>query len=251
MVALLFAAAAAFVPVLSPGDAVPATRLVDQLGRPFAIPDLRGRTLVIGFGYTRCRDGDACPLVAAKLARLQSLVAKDPIDIVELTVDPARDDPPTLRRYAAAFGANAQRWRFAGGVPADVRELDERLGVSVLSAKADGQIPHTEAAVIVDANGRVADRLSGDDWTPAELAARARTIAGKPSSGFEQLTLALTRGIEEACGGGKSGVTLGAGILIFLALVGGFGYAMLRAFGSQPPNSGAQSITKSASAPSK
>ena len=234
MVALLFAAVTAFVPVLAPGDAVPSTPLVDQLGRPFDFPGLRGRTLIVGFGYTRCRDGDACPLVGAKLAKVQALARRDPITIVELTVDPARDDPATLRAYGAMFGADPARWRFATGRPAAMRELIERFGVELLPASRDGQIPHTEAALIVDAQGRVADRLAGDDWTPADLVARARSVAGGPTNGFDQLRVALTRGIEAACGGGKSGVTLGAGILIFLALAGGFWYALRRALCPAP-----------------
>jgi protein SCO1/2 len=228
MVAMLFAAVTAFVPVLAPGDAVPATRLVDQLGRPFTFPELRGRTLIVGFGYTRCRDGDACPLVAAKLAKVQALVRREPITIVELSVDPARDDPAALRMYGAMFDAAPERWRLATGVPAEVRELDERFGVSILPAAKDGQIPHTQEAVIVDARGRFADSLSGDDWSPADLVARARSVAGRSTNPLEQLRIALTRGIEAACGGGKSGVTLGAGILIFLGLLAGFGYVLAR-----------------------
>ena len=237
--AALLAAIGAFVPVLAPGDAVPATKLVDQLGRPFAFSDLRGRTVVVGFGYTRCRDGDACPLVAAKLAKLQTLIKSEPIALVELTVDPARDDPPTLRRYGALFGADPRRWRLATGVPSAVLDLDRRLGVSVTSATRDGRIPHDEAAVIVAADGRIADRLAGDDWTPADLAARARDVAGRPVNVFARLQLALTRGIEAACGGGKSGVTLGGGLLIFLALLGAFGYALRRALAPGSPESAA------------
>jgi hypothetical protein len=117
------------------------------------------------------------------------------------------------------FDAAPARWRLATGVPAEVRELVERFGVSILPAAKDGQIPHTQEAVIVDARGRFADSLAGDDWSPADLVARARSVAGRPTNPFEQVRIALTRGIEAACGGGKSGVTLGAGILIFLGLL--------------------------------
>jgi protein SCO1/2 len=244
---MLFAAVTAFVPVLAPGDAVPAVPLVDQLGRPFDFSALRGRTVVVGFGYTRCRDGDACPMVGAKLAKVQALVRHDPITIVEMTVDPARDDPATLHAYGAMFGADPARWRFATGQPAAVTELVERFGVEISPSQPNGQIPHSEAAIVVDAQGRVADRLAGDDWTPADLVARARSVAGRPTSAFDQLRIALTRGIEAACGGGKSGVTLGAGMLIFFALVGGFGYVLLRAFRLGPPKIDAQSTIQAAS----
>ena len=102
--------------------------------------------------------------------------------------------------------------------------------MSILPAAKDGQIPHTEEAVIVDAQGRVADRLPGDDWSPADLVARARSVAGRPVGLWERVRLALTPGIEAACGGGKSGLTLGAGIVIFLGLIGGFGWSMRTAF---------------------
>ena len=220
-----------FVPVLAAGDAVPQVRLVDQRARPFTLQSFGGQTLVIAFVSTRCSDPNECPLVSAKFARIQHGIGSAPIHLVELSVDPAFDRPALLARYADTFGADGSRWTLATGAPADVRSLDERLGADIGPAGPRGDIRHDELLVFVDAHGRIVDRLPGVAWTPDEVVAHARLIAGLPASPFERVRLALTRGIDAICGGGVSGISLGAALVLFALLCAAIGLAFRRAFG--------------------
>jgi len=152
-----------FVPVLREGDAVPSAGLRDERGRPFSFATANGRTAVVSFIYTRCRDSTMCPLVAAKFARMQRELHGAPIRLVTITVDPAHDTPEVLARYGASYGADQGVWTFVTGPGAAIDDIAGRLGI-VLERPRPGVIVHSEAAVIIDARGRIARFLDGAAW---------------------------------------------------------------------------------------
>ena len=215
-------------PVLRVGDAIPPTPLVDQRGAPFSFASQTGRTLVVAFVYTRCREANACSLISARLAQLQSRLGGAPIGLIEMSVDPLHDRPSVLRQYGKLFGEDPARWTLVTGQPSVVLPLERRLGVDVQSEK-NGAIEHDDELLFVGPDGRIADRIGGSDWTSGEVLARARTIAGLPADPLERARLALVRGIDAVCGGGVSGISLGAAILIFVGSCAIFGIAASRA----------------------
>jgi protein SCO1 len=77
--------------------------LVDTTGRIISDRDLRGRWLLVFFGYTSCPD--ICPTtldsMGALLEQLGSIAAR--VQPVFITVDPARDTPAALGAYLTAF----------------------------------------------------------------------------------------------------------------------------------------------------
>src|SRR5947208_7826939 len=98
----------------------------DDLGAvgPFALTErgggtvsdetLRGKVWVASFVFTRCTG--PCPQVTGTMARLQSeLIGEPGVLLATFTVDPARDDPAELRKYAELFRADPERWLFLTG----------------------------------------------------------------------------------------------------------------------------------------
>jgi len=85
-------------------NVAPDFTLTDQNGAPFTLSALRGRPVVIFFGYTHCPD--TCPATLARLARAVAApgVPRD-VRVAFITVDPKRDSPATLKRYLRMFGA--------------------------------------------------------------------------------------------------------------------------------------------------
>jgi len=77
--------------------------LSDTTGRMISDRDLRGRWLLVVFGYTNCPD--VCPTtlgsIAAVLDRLGSKATQ--VQPVFITVDPSRDTPTALDAYLASF----------------------------------------------------------------------------------------------------------------------------------------------------
>ena len=79
-------------------------RLVDHRGEAKTLASFRGKPVLLFFGYTHCPD--VCPLTLSRLSQaVESLGrrARD-VQIVLVTVDPARDTPPVLAEYVARFG---------------------------------------------------------------------------------------------------------------------------------------------------
>jgi protein SCO1 len=94
------------------GGTTPARR-ESGIGGPFSLVagngsavtdrDFRGRYLLIYFGYTQCRD--VCPATLATVAAAMDGLGARAAQVQPLfiSVDPARDTPAVVRRYAAAF----------------------------------------------------------------------------------------------------------------------------------------------------
>jgi cytochrome oxidase Cu insertion factor (SCO1/SenC/PrrC family) len=224
LIALLLVAAPAvtampaFVPVLQPGDAVPDLPLLDQRGRTLSLQGDGRRMSVLSFIFTRCADPRMCPLVSAKFARLQHLIDPARVRLILITLDPQFDRPAILLRYGKGFGELEDRWLFAWSAPAAASELSQRLGVISLPNDGSG-LAHTEALVFIDRGGRIADRIDGNAWSADGALAEIESLINRPANPFAALVLALSRGVSAVCGG-KSGLTLGAMLLLFSAVLG-------------------------------
>jgi protein SCO1/2 len=81
--------------------------LTDQTGRRFQLAQLRGKVVLLFFGYTSCPD--ACPNTLTKLANVYRLLGADKDRVVTLfvSVDPGRDTPAALKDYLAYFRINS------------------------------------------------------------------------------------------------------------------------------------------------
>jgi len=81
--------------------------LTDQDGKLFLLSQLRGKVVLLFFGYTHCPD--ACPTTMAKLSRVYKLLGADTEKAVTLfvSVDPDRDTTSVLKSYLAYFHMNS------------------------------------------------------------------------------------------------------------------------------------------------
>ncbi|MDW8083943.1 MAG: SCO family protein [Candidatus Caldarchaeum sp.] len=91
-------------PITIPGEKVlPDFTLTDQNGRPFSLSSVRGKAVLLYFGYTNCPD--VCPLVLSKFGKtLKDLGDKaDRFAVIFITVDPERDTVEAMRRYVSYY----------------------------------------------------------------------------------------------------------------------------------------------------
>lgn len=117
----------------APGAATVALRdlpLVDRNGRRVRLVSdvLDGRVAVISFVYTTCTT--VCPVTSATFARLQSELGERlgrEVVLVSITVDPLRDTPARLKRYAAQHGAG-EGWMWLTGAKADLDAVLKGMG---------------------------------------------------------------------------------------------------------------------------
>jgi protein SCO1/2 len=87
--------------------AVPVTdfALIDQSGASFSLSDLRGRWILLAYGYTHCPD--VCPLTLAHLREVkkQLNLDTDQLAVVFVTIDPERDTTDVMQQYIEHFDA--------------------------------------------------------------------------------------------------------------------------------------------------
>jgi protein SCO1/2 len=76
-------------------------------GKTLTQDDLKGKTVLVFFGYASCPD--ICPTTMAQLTQVIEDLGKQASDvrIVFISVDPHRDTPDMLQAYVDAFNKNA------------------------------------------------------------------------------------------------------------------------------------------------
>lgn len=93
---------------------LPDFSLTDRTQRTVTRADLLGTVWVANFIYTHCTD--TCPLQSARMAAVQREFPDEPsLRFLSITVDPRRDTPAVLEKYAAGYGADRDRWWFLTG----------------------------------------------------------------------------------------------------------------------------------------
>lgn len=80
--------------------------LTSNTGEPISLSDLRGRAVLMFFGYTHCPN--VCPTTLADYTRVRQALGKDAENVafVFITVDSIRDTPDVLTQYLHHFDAN-------------------------------------------------------------------------------------------------------------------------------------------------
>jgi len=140
---------------LEPLARLPAFSL-ERSGAPLTNQDLRGRWAFVFFGYTNCPN--ACPATLGILNHVQETLRAqglEPPRIVFVSLDPQRDTPAVLARYAAAFGPDTI------GASAPETALENLLtffGVTYARKagpdRSDYAIDHTTNYFLVTPDGR-------------------------------------------------------------------------------------------------
>ena len=130
--------------------------LTDATGKPRGLADFRGKAVVVFFGFTQCPD--VCPTALATLAEAINKLGADGggVQGVFITIDPERDTPELLARYAPAFHPS-----FVGlyGDAAATERVAKEF--KVVYRKAPGRTPdtytmdHSAGMFVFDRQGRL------------------------------------------------------------------------------------------------
>ena len=159
-------------PAVKVGEILPfkGIKLVDQNGRIFDLEETRGKTLIFTFFFTRCPFPKMCPLLADKFSAVQKqLLAKGQKDtlLLSVTIDPARDLPDVLLRYASQYKADTAHWRFATGNLKDITKLALMCGVNFW--EESGLLNHSLRTLVLSPKGKVKHIFSDNEWTLEQL----------------------------------------------------------------------------------
>jgi len=140
--------------------------LTDQTGHLFHLSQLRGKVVLLFFGYTHCPD--ACPTTMAKLASVNKLIGKDAdrVVIVFVSVDPGRDTPEVLKSYLAYFHMNSV------GLTGTKEQIDEvvkqygaRYEIEQSDSAAGYHVNHSTDLYLLDQRGELVKTFDYSDST--------------------------------------------------------------------------------------
>jgi protein SCO1/2 len=129
--------------------------LPSSKGSEFKLSSYRGKVVVLEYGYTHCLD--VCPVSLAMLtqARQKLGAAAADVQVVFITVDPARDDAARLRTYLKPFDPSFI------GVTGSQKQIDAVLkdyGISAAKRMVDGSktdytMHHSSYLYFIDRKG--------------------------------------------------------------------------------------------------
>ena len=131
-------------------------RLTDHNGQRRSLADFHGKVVVLFFGYTHCPD--VCPTTLGELGiTLKRLGADaDKVQVLFVTLDPARDTPVVLARYVPSFNPTFL------GLTGSVEEIDQvAKSFKVFykqqesSSKAGYTMDHSANTFVIDPQGRL------------------------------------------------------------------------------------------------
>lgn len=148
----------------------PAAEIIatDSHGNPFQLSTLRGKVVMIYFGYTHCPM--ECPMTMANFKEVFDNLgtASNDLQVVLISTDPQRDTPSVLNDYLGRFNPT-----FLGitGTPEELSKIYQEYGIVVL----DGGVTHSSFTYVVDRKGNL--RLTYvPDSTPEDITHDLRII---------------------------------------------------------------------------
>ncbi len=160
---------------IQPGDPVPDLTVTTQDGTPLRLADLRGRTIVLTFIYTRCPLPDFCPAIDRKFAELARRLATadggDGVRLLSVSFDPEHDTPAVLAAHARLLGAKPPRWTFAVASHEALFPIAAALGLNY--APTGREIIHSLSTAVIGPDGRLVGLWTGSRWPTAEVARAA------------------------------------------------------------------------------
>lgn len=145
---------------------------------PVSLSDLRGKVVLIFFGYTSCPD--VCPISLAKINASFSAMDEMELERVRalfITLDPERDTAERLAQYTSYFHDNII------GLRDDVETINavtDRYGVEYAKQEMPDSglgysISHPTVIFLLDTAGRIVE-LVPHDTEPRYLLARIREL---------------------------------------------------------------------------
>ena len=130
--------------------------LTDADGKVRTLADFKGKAVVLFFGYVQCPD--VCPTTMTEMAQVKQQLGADgsKLQVLFVTVDPARDTPEVLKAYMGAFDPS-----FVALIPTPEQLAAVAKDFKVYYKKVDGKTPtsyamdHSAASYIYDPQGRL------------------------------------------------------------------------------------------------
>ena len=154
--------------LISPPWAAADISMLDHNGNMFQLNSMRGKVVLVFFGFTNCVA--ECPLTMAHLKlAVEALGANaKEVQVVMVSTDPVRDTPQAMKEFIEKFNP-----AFIGipGSTADLQKIWSAYGVLV----EDGGETHSSFTYVIDKTGNIRETFS-PDTTPEDITADLKVL---------------------------------------------------------------------------
>ena len=141
-------------------EKVPNFSFTNQERKIITNKDYQNKVYVVEFFFTSCPS--ICPKMNKNMVKVQNVYASNPnFGIVSISVDPERDTPEVLKKYALEKGATMNNWNFLTGDEATIYKLSND-GFKLYAGeneKAEGGFEHSGLFALIDKNGFIRSRV--------------------------------------------------------------------------------------------
>lgn len=152
-------AALSFIALNGEAKRVPDFVFTNQDNRLISNEDYLGKVYVIEFFFTTCPT--ICPIMNTNMKRLEEAFGgRDDFGIASFTIDPEKDTPEQLKRYAENLGVFSQNWHFLTGDADEIYDL-ANSGFNIfagINPNVAGGFEHQGYFALVDKNGYLRSR---------------------------------------------------------------------------------------------
>lgn len=155
-------------------------QLTGHDGQPFALDTLRGKVVLIFFGYSSCPD--ACPTTLSKLSTVARRLGDDRerVRTLYISVDPDRDTPDVLKADLENFSVDALGLT---GTKAQIDAVVKQYAaayeiVPTPESAAKYTISHTTKVYALDTQGRVRTTFAYEATVDEIVAGIRAVLAG-------------------------------------------------------------------------
>ncbi len=142
-----------------------AFELTDQNGKTVRDGDLRGKVMLVFFGFTHCPD--ICPITVGTLSKLMELLGHNAKQVapVFITVDPARDTEAVLKDYMSNFD---KRLIALTGSPAQIKQAADAYKIYFSGSGAsrkdgDYAVDHSTIIYMMGKDGKYVGHFSANE----------------------------------------------------------------------------------------
>lgn len=142
--------------ILEPPIPMPDFTLTNQAGENVKLSDLRGKAVLLTFGFTHCPD--VCPITLGEMRSIHADLGEmsENLHFVFVTVDGSRDTPEVLTDYFATLRVDGFMIGMTGTEQA-IREMGIPYGLDFRYSEADAlgnyTVEHTAGMFLLNTEG--------------------------------------------------------------------------------------------------
>jgi protein SCO1/2 len=141
-------------------EKVPTFSFTNQDLKTITNKDYENKIYVVEFFFTSCPT--ICPKMNENMVKIQKAFLNNPnFAIASISIDPERDTPEVLKKYAQNKGADLINWNFLRGEKETVYKLAKK-GFQLYAGEnkeAEGGFEHSGLFALIDKNGYIRSRV--------------------------------------------------------------------------------------------